>query len=100
MKHEKLHIEEIAEGMPVSIYGLECVETTIQKIQKDEHGFYVKCREGKHYIDLDEDTDNEGYFYELFKVADGVDLYEAGSPRPSGAERNRPMDPQKEHLEK
>ena len=68
MKHEKLHREEIAEGMFVRINGLECVRKTTQKVQKDEHGIYVVCERGKHYIDLDADTDNEGHFYELSKA--------------------------------
>jgi len=48
--------ELIADG------GFTCLaDGDVCKVRKDEHGLYVACAEGKHYLDGQLDEDGENY---------------------------------------
>ncbi|WP_370677595.1 hypothetical protein [Pleomorphomonas sp. PLEO] len=37
--------------------GFDCLAEGPHVVEKDDHGLFIKCREGNHYLDGQEDDD-------------------------------------------
>ena len=39
--------------------GFTCMKASPRKVHEDNEGLYIRCRDGRHYLDGQEDEDGE-----------------------------------------